>query len=165
MLNNEVMNIKKCEDYIKEKHHGQLRIQGTPYFLHPISVAKILEEKYFDYEYYVTGLFHDLLEDTNALESEILILSNENVLEAVKLLTKEKGYDELEYITNISKNDLAKMVKLADRLHNLTEGVYADNKWKQKYIKETEKYFIPLSKNTVFEDDINNALKNLIKSL
>ncbi len=69
------------------------------------------------------------------------------------------------YISNIEKNELAKMVKLSDRLHNLTEGVYADKNWRLKYIKETKKYFIPLSKNTPFEKDIKEALDELIKSL
>lgn len=57
------------------------------------------------------------------------------------------------------------MVKLSDRLHNLKEGVYADKNWRLKYIKETEKYFLPLAEGTPFEKDINNALEELIKSL
>ena len=69
------------------------------------------------------------------------------------------------YISNINKNELARMVKLSDRLHNLKEGIYASKIWRLKYIKETKKYFIPLAKNTPFEEDINIALKELIKSL
>ncbi len=69
------------------------------------------------------------------------------------------------YISNLEKNELAKMVKLSDRLHNLIEGVYANKIWRLKYIKETQKYFIPLAKGTPFEKDINVALEKLIKSL
>lgn len=57
------------------------------------------------------------------------------------------------------------MVKMSDRLHNLKEGVYADKNWRLKYIKETEKYFLPLAEGTPFEKDINNTLEELIKSL
>lgn len=158
-------NLEYLKNFIKEKHAGQTRKQGTPYYEHPISVAEILKEKCFGYDYYVTALFHDLLEDTNVTEKEIKNLSNNNILNAVKLLTKEKGYVMKNYISNIEKNELAKMVKLSDRLHNLTEGVYADKNWRLKYIKETKKYFIPLSKNTPFEKVIKEALDELIKSL
>lgn len=113
-------NLEYLKDFIKEKHAGQTRKQGTPYYEHPISVAELL---------------------------------------------KEKGYVMKNYISNINKNELARMVKLSDRLHNLKEGIYASKIWRLKYIKETKKYFIPLAKNTPFEEDINIALKELIKSL
>lgn len=158
-------NLEYLKDFIKEKHAGQTRKQGTPYYEHPISVAELLKEKGFGYDYYVTALFHDLLEDTDATEKEIEKISNSKILKAVNLLTKEKGYVMKNYISNINKNELARMVKLSDRLHNLKEGIYASKIWRLKYIKETKKYFIPLAKNTPFEEDINIALKELIKSL
>ena len=65
------------------------------------------------------------------------------------------------YIERISKNDLAKMVKLADRLHNLSETQLASLDFKKRYIKESEDCFIDLAKGTVFEDDLNNILEKL----
>ena len=158
-------NINLLTEFIKEKHKGQKRKQKTPYYEHPISVANILKEKGFSYKYYITALFHDLLEDTYTNDEEILNLSNNEILDAVKLLTKRKDYNNDEYITNINNNELAKMVKLADRLHNLTEAVYTNIDFKNKYIEETKKYYLPLAKNTVFEQDIKYALKKLIESL
>lgn len=152
-------------NFVKEKHKNQKRKHGTPYYEHPIAVANILKEKGFDDNYYTIALFHDLLEDTNTTEEEILNLSDKEVLETVKLLTKQKNYDNDLYIKNISNNECAKMVKLADRLHNLKEAVYTDTKFKNKYIEETKKYYLSMSKNTVFENDIKNALKKLIDSL
>ena len=107
------MDINECVAYIKEKHKGQKRKQGTPYYEHPFAVAEILKEKDFGDDYYVTGLFHDLLEDTNATEDEILKLSNKEVLTAVKLLTKQKNYNIDDYINGINNHSIAKMVKLA----------------------------------------------------
>ena len=158
-------NMNILISYIKEKHKDQKRKQKTPYYEHPIAVANILKEKGFGYKYYVTALFHDLLEDTNATFDEIKNLSNDEVLNTVKLLTKDKVNDNDKYIKNISNNELAKMVKLADRLHNLNEGIYADVPWRKKYIEETKKYHLPMSKDTVFEKDIENALKRLIDSI
>ena len=41
------MNLEKIVEYMKEKHKGQKRKQGTPYHTHPIAVSKLLREKGF----------------------------------------------------------------------------------------------------------------------
>lgn len=107
------------------------------------------------------GLFHDLLEDTDATYEEIEKLSNARIAEAVKLLTKEPGYIMQNYIERIKNNDIAKMVKLADRIHNLSEAKLASIDFQVKYIKETEEWFIDLAKDTIFENDLKNVLENL----
>ena len=155
------MTFDEYVDYIKEKHKGQYRKQGTEYYTHPVAVAKILREKGFDKDYQIVGLFHDLLEDTDTTYDELVKISNEAIAKAVVLLTKEKNYDINNYIRRIKSNDMAHAVKLADRLHNLTEAVYADEGFKEKYIKETEDYYLDLAKNTIFEFDIVEALEKL----
>lgn len=152
------MNIEKCIEFMKQKHEGQKRKQGTPYYTHPLAVSNMLKENGFNEEYQIAGLFHDLLEDTDCTENEILELSNNNVLEAVKLLTKTKGYIMSEYVEKISQNSIAKMVKLADRIHNLSEAKSASKEFQIKYIKETEEWYINLAKNTIFEEELNQKL-------
>ncbi len=162
------MNLEEAISFVKEKHFGQKRIQGTQYYTHPIAVYNMLKENGFDEEYLFVGLFHDLLEDTDTTYEEILSLTNKNIADAVLLLTKNKGYIMDEYISRINTNNVAKIVKLADRIHNLREGIFANKKFQEKYILETEKYFLELSKNTIFENDLNIALsdlKNNIKSI
>ena len=155
------MTFDECVDYIKEKHKGQYRKQGTEYYMHPVAVAKILRERGFDRDYQVAGLFHDLLEDTDTTYDELVKISNEDIAKAVVLVTKEKNYNMKDYIKRIKNNDMAHAVKLADRLHNLTEAIYADEGFKEKYIKETEDYYLDLAKNTIFEFDIASALEKL----
>ena len=157
------MNLDFYIDLIKEKHGTQKRKQGTPYYLHPVTVCSFLAEKNFPIDYLITALFHDLLEDTNTTYEEILQISNAKVAEAVRILTKEKNYDMSNYIKRINKNDIAKMVKLADRLHNLSEAHFAPSKFQEKYIKETEDWYLQLAKGTVFEEDIQSALESLKK--
>ena len=159
------MKLDNYIEFIKEKHKGQTRIQGTPYYMHPLEVSNILHEKGFPIEYQIAGLFHDLLEDTNATYEELVEISNKEIAEVVKLVTKEKGYIMSEYIDRIMKNDMAKMVKLADRLHNLSETHLASERFKERYIKETEEWFIDLATGTVFEEDIKNILNNLKQEL
>ena len=148
------MEFKDYIEFIKEKHKGQKRIQGTPYYLHPLEVSNILREKGLPGDYQIAGLFHDLL-----------AISNRDIAEAVRLVTKEKGYDMSEYMERIMRNDMARMVKLADRMHNLSETHLASSKFQNKYIKETEEWFIRLAKGTDFEEDINRMLKELSEEL
>lgn len=146
-------------EYAARMHEGQFRIGGTPYITHPIAVAQLVKDKGLPIDYLITSLFHDLLEDTQASEEEILALSDEKVLEAVNLLTKRKGYVMSEYIGNIKKNDMAFQVKESDRLHNLRSAFCADDAFKHKYILETVDWYLD------FSYEIKIAVKDLAASL
>ena len=128
--------------YATAKHNGQTRKEGVPYITHPIAVAEILEKKGYGEDYIIAGLFHDLLEDTDATEDEILELSNESVLCAVKLLTKQSGYNMREYIDGIKRNPIAFAVKAADRLHNLQCAPAASVEFRKKYIAESREWYL-----------------------
>ena len=94
-------------DFASQKHQGQKRIGGKDYITHPVAVWEMVKEQGLGEDYQLTALFHDLLEDTNATENEVLSFSNQKVLDAVKLLTKENGYDMKSYIDGIKSNDIA----------------------------------------------------------
>ena len=158
------MNINKYIDFIKEKHADQTRKHGAPYYTHPLAVADILSQKGFSDEYIIVALFHDLLEDTNTTYEEILNMTNLSIANAVKLLTKEKDYIMDEYIEGIRQTPIAKMVKLADRIHNLSESHLSTTKFQAEYIKETRDWYIDLAKGTVFEKDLNEVLEKLENS-
>ncbi|MEB2281970.1 hypothetical protein LAV73_18540 [Lysinibacillus xylanilyticus] len=65
------------------------------------------------------------------------------------------------YIQDIRNNPIAKMVKLADRLHNLLSALVANEKFRKRYVKETEEFYLDLAKGTPFEEDILKALSAL----
>ncbi len=154
-----ILNYEKALEYAAKKHNGQYRIGGEPYITHPVAVAEIVRGWGFDTEYQITALFHDLLEDTDAKESEILVLSDERVLEAVKTLTKAEPYTMADYVANIKKNKMAFVVKTADRLHNLKSAFCADESFKRRYILETIDYYID------FSPEIEIAVKELSASM
>lgn len=155
------MNIEKLKEYTKEKHKGQLRKQGTPYYYHPLAVSELLKASGFDINYQIAGLFHDLLEDTDATKEDLESISNRHVVDVVDLLTKEENYNMDDYIFRIKNNEMAKAVKLADRIHNLEETNLASIEFQKKYILETKKYYVDLAKGTIFEDKLNMILKKL----
>ena len=150
---------KLALEFAKAKHKGQKRIGGDDYITHPIAVSEIVKSQGFDESYQITALFHDLLEDTDTTEEEILKYGSPEILEAVKLLTKKKGYDMAEYINTIKQNPIAFAVKAADRLHNLQCAIITDEEFKRKYILETIDWYLD------FSPDIRDAVKRLAESL
>ena len=146
-------------EFATNKHKGQRRIGGADYITHPIAVCEIVKNQGFSEDYQITALFHDLLEDTNATEQEILQFGNQQILTAVKLLTKQKGYDMAEYINAIKDNPIAFVVKGADRLHNLQCAVVTNVDFKRRYILETVDWYLD------FSPEIKVAVKRLVDSL
>ena len=149
----------KALAFATEKHRGQFRIGGAPYITHPMAVAELLRQQGYGTDYQIAGLFHDLLEDTDATEQEIGALGGQQVLRAVRLLTKHKGYRMEEYIAGIKADPMARAVKAADRLHNLRCAVDTDEDFKRRYILESVDWFLD------FSPEIPEAVKALVRSL
>lgn len=99
----------------KEAHAGQTDKAGLDYILHPLQVAAEMttdEEK-------AVALLHDIIEDTDVTASELLARGlPDNVVEAVKALTKKHNQNYAAYLAGVKKNRLATAVKLADLKHN-----------------------------------------------
>lgn len=157
------MNFNKAVNYAREKHLGQYRKHGENYIVHPLRVVEILREKGIeDEEVLMAGLFHDLLEDTDASEEEILSYGSPRVLELVRLLSKEKAFVMEEYIDRIYRDEDARLIKLADRLSNLEDSFRLRNlKFLERYIKDTEDNFEKMCKETVFEEELRRSLESL----
>ena len=152
-------NVPLALEFAKAKHKGQKRIGGDDYITHPMAVSEIVKNQGFDENYQIAALFHDLLEDTDATEEEILQYGNQEILTAVTLLTKKKGYVMAEYISAIKQNPIAFAVKAADRLHNLQCAIVTDEEFKRKYILETVDWYLD------FSPEIRKAVKRLAESL
>ena len=163
----------KAYAFAELKHRGQKRIGGDDFIMHPVSVCTLLIEKGItDPATLISALYHDLLEDTDATEQEILehctfdnseeeIALGREVIRVVKAVTKVKGYVAVDYIGGI-KQERERHVKLADRVHNLRSALVADEKKRRKYIRGSIEYFIEMSKGTIFEKEIVEGIQNLI---
>lgn len=153
-----MISVQEAVNFMIDRHGEQKRKQGTPYYTHPLAVSEMLKKKGFNESYQIAGLFHDLIEDTDTTYEEILNLTNFEIATAVRLVTKEQGYVMSTYIEKISLNHMAKMVKLADRVHNVSELVDTNIEFVNRYLDETEEYLVPLSKGTQFEVDLEDEI-------
>lgn len=111
------MNIAdKALKIATQAHKGQKDLAGVDYIKHPKKVASFLnsdEEKAVAY-------LHDVLEDTYITEKDLLQMGIPNdIIIAVKVLTKEKCEPYTKYIERIKENKLACKVKIADLKHNM----------------------------------------------
>ena len=78
--------------FARQKHEGQLRDDGKPYFKHILDVIDILIEDGSGWEgKLLVAALHDTLEDTDATYEELCEKFGIDAAETVKLLTKFKG--------------------------------------------------------------------------
>jgi len=150
---------EKALAFAKEKHEGQYRIGGEKYITHPVAVAEILREQGYDTDYQIAALFHDLLEDTDATEAELLALSNERVVKAVCLLTKPEPCNMAHYVHGVKSDEMAFAVKKADRLHNLRCAVCTGVEFRKRYVEETKKWYYD------FSEEIRTATAELKETI
>ena len=124
----------------KTAHAGQTDKAGLDYILHPLQVAAEMttdEEK-------AVALLHDIIEDTDVTANELLAKGlPDNVVEAVKALTKKHNQNYAAYLAGVKKNRLATAVKLADLKHNsdlsrLEKITQKDRERAEKYRKAIE---------------------------
>ncbi len=148
--------VKKAYLFSKEKHEGQFRVSGEPYFSHPVAVANILADMELDTSSITAGLLHDVVEDTETTEEDIAREFGDTVELLVSGVTKlgkiPYTSNEEQQIENLRKMLLAMakdvrviVIKLADRLHNLrTLGSMPEHKQREK-ARETLEVFAPLA--------------------
>ncbi|XMB72547.1 bifunctional (p)ppGpp synthetase/guanosine-3',5'-bis(diphosphate) 3'-pyrophosphohydrolase [Mycoplasmatota bacterium WC30] len=149
--------IKGAFMYANKKHLGQLRKSGQPYIVHPRDVAITLAKYQVDPNTIVSGLLHDIIEDTETTYDEIKEIFGEEVADIVEGLTKltmlhYKGTKASQQVKNHQKMVLAMakdirviFVKLADRLNNMRTLNYLDDERQTRISRETLDIFAPIA--------------------
>jgi len=148
--------IKRAYDVAYAAHDGQFRKSGTPYIVHPTSVACILAELHQDTPTICAGLLHDTVEDTHLTEKEIEDEFGHDICQLVTGVTKLGKFrfdsKEAEQAENFRKMFLAMaqdvrvvIIKLADRLHNMRTLSHLPPPKQQRIARETREIFAPLA--------------------
>ena len=106
---------KKALRLCFDAHKDQVDKTGLPYVFHPFHLAEQAQDEYTT----VCALLHDVVEDTDYTLSDISKMGfPSEVIDALALLTHADGVDYMDYVRAISKNEIAKKVKLLDLAHN-----------------------------------------------
>lgn len=100
-----------------QAHKNQFDKAQVPYIYHPIHLA---EQMNTELEC-IVALLHDVVEDTDMTFLDLEKFFSSEVIEILKLLTRDKRTDYMEYIKKIKPNKVAKKIKIADIIHNSDE--------------------------------------------
>jgi GTP pyrophosphokinase len=155
-----------------EAHGAQTRDNGDPYISHPTAVAEILAGYRLDAASIITGLLHDVVEDTPVTMAQIEARFGREVAGLVDGVTKltrlELNSDRTKQAENFRKLVLAMsrdirvlLVKLADRLHNMRTLHYVRALDRRKRIaRETMEIYAPLAER-IGMDAVKTELQTL----
>ena len=152
-------------------HEGQVRRSGEPYVIHPVSVAGILANLHLDPPTLIAALLHDVVEDTGVTKQEISEKFGKQVAELVDGLSK---LDKIEFqsATQAQAENFRKMllamsqdvrvilIKLADRLHNMSTLEVMKPEKQRRIARETLDIYAPIA-NRLGLNEIYQTLEDL----
>lgn len=144
--------ISRAFEYCVTMHAGQKRWTNEEYYIHPVSVAKILVSLGMDTESIVAALLHDVVEDTEATLDDIkrlfgsevaLIVDGVTKIGKISINSKEQQQAESlrKMLIAMGKDIRVIIIKLADRLHNMrTLDAIPEGKQREKSLETLEIY-------------------------
>lgn len=175
--NANIYKITSCYEFAKKAHVGVKRKTGEEYIYHPLNVAKILLSRgYADTDLVCAALLHDVVEDTKHTLKDIEQLAGSDVAKLVDGLTKlSKQRKNLELLKaeNLRKILLATtkdarimLIKLADRLHNMSSLDIHRREKQIRIAKETMDVYAPLAEKLGlygFKSDLEDAAFSVLE--
>ena len=148
--------LEKAYYFAKEKHEGQKRKSGEPFFVHPVAVANMLVEMEMDMASVIAGLLHDILEDTETTYEELeenfgheiaYLVDGVTKLKRLPTETKEEAQADnmRKMVISMAEDIRVIVIKLVDRLHNMRTLQYVNTDKQVSKAKETLEIYTPLA--------------------
>ena len=148
--------IRRAYDYAAHMHRDQKRMSGEPYVIHPLNVSLIIAQLKLDVPSIVTGLLHDVVEDTSTSLAEVQNLFGAEVATLVDGVTKvskitfqsreEKQAENFRKMIIAMAQDIrVVLIKLADRLHNMRTLHHLAPDRQIEISRETLEIYAPLA--------------------
>ena len=148
--------LQRAYIFSSRKHEGQVRRSGQPYMIHPVAVAKIVADMGLCSASICAALLHDTVEDTPTTFDEIKEIFGEEVSDLVDGLTKlsavsfvpreERHAESFRKMLVATAQDIRVLViKLADRLHNMSTLEHMDRDEQERIAQETRDIYSPLA--------------------
>ncbi len=148
--------IHRAYEYSARMHGEQKRMSGEPYVTHPLNVALIIADFKLDLPSVITGLLHDVVEDTNASLAEVQSQFGSEVARLVDGVTKvskitflsreEKQAENFRKMIIAMAHDIrVVLIKLADRLHNMRTLNHLPPDRQEEIARETLEIYAPIA--------------------
>ncbi len=148
--------VRRAYEYAAEAHAGQRRMTGHPFVSHPLAVAALLTEIEVDHCALAAALLHDVVEDTDRSLDDIRREFGEEIASLVDGLTKlrrlhfdRRGEHQAQNLRKmllaVAKDLRVVLIKLADRLHNLSTIRPLPLEKRREIADETLHIFAPIA--------------------
>ena len=150
--------IEKAFKIANEAHWNMRRKSGEPYIIHPIAVAKIVNQEIgLGAKSITAALLHDVVEDTDYTLEDVERDFGPKIASMIDGLTKISGTYNKENSSSLQAENFRKMlltlsddlrvilIKIADRLHNMRTLDSMPEHKKMKVAGETIFLYAPLA--------------------
>lgn len=162
----------KAYEFARKAHKGQFRKDNkTPYILHPLKAAQILTKLHVDEDTLIAAILHDVPEDTEKSLRDIEKNFGKKIAFLVNGITKlskvyyrhdmaERQIESLKkLLIHSAKDPRVILIKLADRLHNMTTLKNVKPEKRIRIAKETLEIYVPIA-NLLGIDEIKKKLED-----
>lgn len=138
--------------------HSYTRHGGQDYYCHPIALAqtaldfqlvdyRIRVGKTHDADLLLAGcLLHDYLEDVDNNKQSFVKMFGEELWQIVDNVTKRTGESTEEYLDRATSHELSSLIKVLDRVNNVTTLSDATDEFRRRQWIETKEYYLPMLK-------------------
>ncbi|MDO9536514.1 MAG: bifunctional (p)ppGpp synthetase/guanosine-3',5'-bis(diphosphate) 3'-pyrophosphohydrolase [Bacillota bacterium] len=148
--------IRRVYQFALKAHAGQKRVSGDSFITHPLGVAYILADLELDLVTVMSGLLHDVLEDTPVTYEEIekefgdevaYLVDGVTKLSKMEFRSKEEHQAETwrKMFVAMAKDIRVILIKLADRTHNMRTLRFLDSAKQKEIARETLEIYAPLA--------------------
>ena len=147
---------KKIRDALKlaqEAHKGQKRDEGQEFIIHPIRIANCLidELSIKNPDIIISGLLHDVVEDSNVTVSQIKKKFGNKVGNIVKTVTRDPNKESKlqKFKKLMQENHEIRLIKAIDRLDNIRCYLYRTDRGERfkRHLREIFEMNLPLAKS------------------
>jgi len=147
--------VRKAYAFAEQSHASQKRYSGAPYFVHVSAIGKTLALLGLDVTTIAAGLLHDVIEDAHVSPEVIEKDFGKDVAFLVDGVTKlgklkyrglERHAESLRKLfISTAKDVRVILIKLADRLHNMSTLEFVPPEKRQRIALETLEIYAPLA--------------------
>ncbi|MDO4451025.1 MAG: HD domain-containing protein [Moraxella sp.] len=156
------LSVNERQDVLRACHFGDVahikdkRKSGEPYITHPMAVAEILAGFLLDKDTIIAAILHDTVEDTEVTNEMLVEQFGQTVARLVDGVTKLKSggmskqqsqaatFHKILNATLIDPRVL--IIKLADRLHNMSTLDAVREEKQKSTAKETLDFYVPFAR-------------------
>ena len=148
--------ITKAYNFAEKAHFNQLRESGEEHLQHLLNASMIIADLKLDDISVVASLLHDILEDTDTSKERLISEFGEEVANLVDGVTKISKITIPDYksrqVENLRKMLIAStkdirviLIKLADRLDNMSSLKYLREDKQKRIAQETVEVYAPIA--------------------